>query len=259
MRAKHPAMSDLPEWDRELHIRRGVIMSHEILSIIPAKGTSRGLPGKNLRLLCDKPLVQWTIEASMCSGHVTRTVVSSDSHEILGLARELGACVIERPADYSTDEASSESVMIHALECLEHREGYRPQAVVLLQPTSPLRAAGHIDGALELYIGGQCTAVISGYELERSPLKEFLLSDQGTLTAILDDRFPFMPRQQLPRAFRPNGAIYVVHADTFQHTGSLLTDRTLPFYMDEKVSIDIDTPEDLAAAEECLMQVAVES
>jgi len=234
-------------------------MLDEILGIVPAKGASRGLPGKNLRLLCEKPLIQWTIEASMCSRHVTRTVVSSDSHEILGLASELGAEVIERPEDYATDEASSESVIRHSLEHLEANEGYRPDAIVLLQPTSPLRTAEQIDGALELYLRGECTAVISGYELGRNPLKEFLIGDDGMLGAILEDRFPFLPRQQLPRAFRPNGAIYIVWTDLFRQTGSLLTDQTMPFYMNEEVSIDIDTIEDLIACEERLTAVAVES
>ena len=234
-------------------------MTPEILSIIPAKGVSHGLPGKNLRLLADKPLVQWTIESSLqCSG-VRRTIVSSDSHEILGLAEEVGAEVVERPRELASDTASSESVVEHVLDFLRLRDNYEPEAFILLQPTSPLRTSGHIEGALMLYLSGSCTAVISGYELERSPLKEFLIGEDGKLGAILDDRHPFLPRQQLPRAFRPNGAIYIVKTELFKRSGSLLTDQTAPFYMDEKLSIDIDTIQDMVDAEECLMRVPVES
>ncbi len=232
-------------------------MLHEILAVIPAKGTSKGLPGKNLYPLFGKPLVQWTIEASIRSSYVTRTVVSSDSAEILNLAQGLGAEIIERPAELATDTAGSESVMEHALDCLTETKDYTPDALVLLQPTSPLRTSEDIDGALALYFEQQCTAIISGYELERNPLKEFLIGNDGLLSAILDDGFPFMPRQHLPRAFRPNGAIYVVETDSFMRTGSLLTDDTRPFHMDEEASIDIDCMDDLIAAEKYLSRSAV--
>ena len=229
-------------------------MTIRILSIIPAKGYSRGLPNKNLQPFCGKPLVQWTIEASIESRYITRTVVSSDSKKILGLSRELGAEAIERPGKLASDTASSESVVEHVLDHLRKTEGYRPETLILLQPTSPLRTSQDISAAMELYLGDECSAVISGYDLQRNPLKDFLINDQGSLTAIMNDTNPFLPRQLLPRAFRPNGAIYIVDANLFMQTQTLLTNNTKPFFMEKERSIDIDSIDDLKTAESHLKQ-----
>ncbi len=227
-------------------------MKSEILSIIPAKGFSSGLSGKNLRLLNGKPLVAWTIEASVQSRYITRTIVSSDSDEVLSVSADFEADVIKRPSELASDTAGCESVMEHAVNYLREAEAYNPDVLVLLQPTSPLRTYRDVDGALELYYDKNCSAVISGYELERNPLKEFLIGDDGNLIAILDDRNPFMTRQELPCAFRPNGAIYVVDAKSFMQTQSLLADNTRPFSMPKERSVDIDNIEDLQAAKSYL-------
>jgi len=224
-------------------------MSDEILSIIPAKGTSKALPNKNIYPLCDRPLVCWTIEASLQLASVTRTVVSSDSDRILEIAAASGADTLKRPAELATDGATSESVLEHVLDHLSATEGYRPDVLLLLQPTSPLRTADDIDQAVRLYSETGASAVISGYEPDHNPLKDFLVAPDGTLRSILNDDHPFMPRQQLSRAFRPNGAIYLIKADFFLSTHRLLTDNTIPFYMDRRRSIDIDTLDDLLAAE----------
>lgn len=227
-------------------------MNKKILSIIPAKANSRGLPGKNLRLFCGRGLILWSIEASLKSSFITRTVVSSDSDKILTLAQKAGADVIERPTELASDTASCESVMKHAVDYLHGTEGYKPDVLVLLQPTSPLRDSEDIDGALDLYFNSSSSAAISGYELERNPLKEFLINDSGNLNAIMNNKNPFLPRQQLPKAFRPNGAIYVVDRDIFMQTESLLTDKTVPFFMPKERSVDIDDAEDLKLAERYL-------
>lgn len=229
-------------------------MGNEVLGIIPAKGRSKKLSDKNLHPLCGKALVSWTIEASIQSRHITRTVVSSDSDKILEVAKKAGADVIKRPQELAIDAASTESVIVHTVEYLRKAEEYKPDVLVLLQPTSPLRTYEDIDRAMELYLNSECSAVISGYELERNPLKEFLINDEGKLTAIMDEKFPFLPRQQLPRAFRPNGAIYIVKTDLFMQTHSLLTDNTKPFFMDKQKSIDIDSVDDLRVAENYLEQ-----
>lgn len=229
-------------------------MGNEVLGIIPAKGHSKKLPNKNLHPLCGRALVSWTIEASIQSRHITRTVVSSDSNEILEVSRKLGADVIERPAELASDAASTESVIAHTVKHLSKTEGYSPDTLALLQPTSPLRTYEDIDKAIELYLNSECSAVISGYELERNPLKEFIINDRGRLTAIMDEKFPFLPRQQLPRTFRPNGAIYIIKTDLFMQTYSLLTDNTMPFFMDKQKSIDIDSIDGLRVAENYLRQ-----
>jgi CMP-N-acetylneuraminic acid synthetase len=224
-------------------------MYSEILSVIPAKGNSKGLPNKNTYPFSDRPLLCWTIDASLQSQCVTRTIVSSDSDRILEVAAASGADTLKRPAELATDTATSESVLIHVLDHLLAAEGYRPDVLLLLQPTSPLRTSGDIDQIVNLYNQSRASAVISGYEPDHNPLKDFLVAPDGTLRAVLNDNHPFMPRQQLPRAFRPNGAIYLIKADLFLSTHRLLTDNTVPFYMDRRRSIDIDTLDDLLAAE----------
>ena len=227
-------------------------MKNEILGIVTAKGRSTGLPNKNLHPFCGRPLLSWTIEASLRSRYVNRTVVSSETEKILKLSEGLGANVIERPLELATDTASSIAVMMHAVDYLKRTEDYKPDVLVLLQPTSPLRTCEDIDNSIELYLGSKCSAVISGYEPRKNPLKDLLINDDGRLAAIMDEKFPFSPRQQLPRAFRPNGAIYIVDAGLFVKSQSLLTDDTKPFFMDEPRSIDIDNIEDLQAAEDYL-------
>lgn len=227
-------------------------MGHELLSIITAKGKSTGLPNKNLRLLCGKPLVQWTIEASLGSQFITRTLVSSDKNEILALSKQLGADPVERPPELATDTASSESVLVHAVDYLKKSEGYIPDVLVLLQPTSPLRTYKDIDEAINLYFDGDCSAVISGYELENNTLKDFIIDDEDRLKAIMNNKFPFTPRQQLPQTFRSNGAIYIIKADLFIQKHTLLTNNTRPFFMDKHRSIDINNMDDFIAAEDYL-------
>ena len=232
-------------------------MSQEVLGIIPARANSKRLRKKNLQMLCGKPLLQWSIEAALHCRHITRTVVTSDGEDILELAESPGAETIRRPAELATDTADSLGVIKHTVDYLSQKDGYRPDILVLLQPTSPLRTSEDVDLAMTLYLDTKATAVISGYELERNPVREFLLSPDGRLNAIIDDSYPFAPRQDLPRAFRPNGAIYIINTHLFKKTGSLLTDRTMPFYMAKEASIDIDEMEDLVAAERYMRRTSV--
>jgi CMP-N-acetylneuraminic acid synthetase len=227
-------------------------MGQEILSIMTAKGNSTGLPNKNLRLLCGKPLVQWTIEASLQSQFITRTIVSSDKNEILALSKQLGADIAKRSPELATDTTSSNSVIMHTIDYLKKNEGYIPDVLILLQPTSPLRTYKDIDEAMNLYFNSDCSAVISGYELEKNSLKDFIIDNEDRLKAIMNDKFPFTPRQQLPKIFRPNGAIFIIKADLFMQKHTLLTNNTRPFFMDKHRSIDIDNIEDLIAAENFL-------
>ncbi|MBN2592365.1 MAG: acylneuraminate cytidylyltransferase family protein [Sedimentisphaerales bacterium] len=227
-------------------------MSKEILGIITARANSKRLPGKNLRLLYGKPLLQWTVDASLGSHHITRTVVTSDGEDILKFSESLGSEIIRRPDELATDTAGSLDVIRHTVDYLNQENGYWPDILVLLQPTSPLRTCEDIDSALKFYFQANATAVISGYELERNPLREFLVSPEGKLKAIIDDSYPFAPRQHLPRTFHPNGAIYIIDTNSFMTLNSLLTDQTIPFFMDPERSIDIDNINDLMAAEDYL-------
>jgi len=217
------------------------------IAIIPARGGSKGLPGKNMMNLAGKPLIEWAIDSSLASRHIQHTVLSSDDEDILSFARCERLETISRPRDLAQDDSRTEPVMLHALQHMRfNAEGF--DYVVLLQPTSPLRTALQIDRALEQVVRHQAQGLISVVEPRHHPFKMFI-EDQGYLKAAFDDDFPFMPRQALPTAYAANGAIYIIRTDLFLSSHALLQPQTIPFLMDETSSIDIDSIEDLKRAE----------
>lgn len=222
---------------------------NRIISIITARGGSKGIPNKNIVPLNGRPLMDYTITASLKSRFITETYVTSDCDNILSMADRLGARLIKRPAELASDSARSESAMIHALQYLELQTGTMPEITVLLQPTSPLRDADDIDHAFELFFSSNADALISGTEPDVNPLKQMLVGSDGMLKTLTEDRMaPFKARQLLPRAFAPNGAIYIIKTSIFLQTGILLTDNTVPFYMDKAKSLDVDTLADMEEA-----------
>lgn len=229
-----------------------------VAAIIPARGGSKGIPRKNLVPLCGRPLIAYTIRAALESRSVTETFVTSDCAEILAAARQAGAQTIRRPDALATDEASCEAAVLHALDFLRDQRGYAPEVIVLLQPTSPLRQAGDIDEAFAHFRSSGADALISGTEPESHPLKQMLVAADGTLSALTDDpTAPFRSRQFLPRAFKPNGAIYIIRTDSFRRTGLFFGERTVPFYMEREKSIDIDTAADLEKAANRMKQNSI--
>jgi len=225
----------------------------QILAVIPARGSSKGIPRKNLVELAGHPLVYYTIVAAMGAPSVAMTVLSSEDDEILEVARGLGAHPLRRPEHLSTDSASSESVVEHAiLEMI--RAGHQFDAVLLLQPTSPLRNSKDIEDAVKDFEGMDeaNAALISVYEPEHSPYKAFTINNRHYLEALFGSQTPFARRQDLPQAYYANGAIYLVKVGYFLKSGSLFSEHTRPFTMDRSRSIDIDTRADILAAEHFL-------
>ena len=148
-----------------------MIKGKTVLAVIPARGGSKRLPRKNCLLLQGKPLIVYSIEAAKESVYIDEVVVSTDDEEIASLARQAGASVpFLRPAELSTDEASSVDVVAHALNYYQVNEKKLFDYVVLLQPTSPLRTAAHINQALELLKEKKADAIVSVCEAEHSPL-----------------------------------------------------------------------------------------
>jgi hypothetical protein len=123
-----------------------------VLAIIPARGGSKGVPGKNIRELAGKPLIAYSIEAALESEHVDHVVVSTEDEQIAAAAREWGSEVVPRPPELATDTAPTDPVLEHAVTYLEQLDGYRADLIVLLQPTSPLRPPGLIDACIERYL-----------------------------------------------------------------------------------------------------------
>jgi CMP-N,N'-diacetyllegionaminic acid synthase len=220
------------------------MMTKSILSIIPARGGSKGLPRKNILDLAGKPLMAWTIEYSLKSKYITKTIVSSDDDEVLSVASEYGANIIKRPDFLSTETATSESVVHHVIESL-FDQGEKYDIVVLLQPTSPLRNSTDIDNAILAMLNSSATSIISVFDYNNKILKAFMKDSSGFLTGISNNNFPFSRRQDLPEVYMQNGAIYAIDIDTFMESNSFMGDKTLGYVMTREKSIDIDSLQDL--------------
>ncbi len=224
------------------------INRNDILAIIPARKGSKGLPGKNIRSFFGKPLIAWTIEAAKSSRYIGKVIVSTDSERIAQTAQSFGAEIpFLRPHELSTDDSDMVGVVLHALDFFE-KTGYRPKLLILLQPTSPLRLVEDVDSAIELFLANDCDAVISVSKSQHPIFWTFKIS-QNYLDPVFEDRFLAMNRQELPDTYTPNGAIYLVAADTFLNYKSFYVRRTRPFVMPFKRSIDVDDADDFFLAE----------
>lgn len=219
-------------------------MTKKILAIIPARGGSKGLPRKNIVDLVGKPLIAWSIEASLNSKYINKTIVSSDDYEILKIAKLYKAEVIKRPDNLATDDASSEVVVKHVIKELAKRNDTYDY-IVLLQPTSPLRNAMEIDTAFDKLFKTDATALISVCAVDNKILKAFKQNTDGFIEGISNNQYPFMRRQDLPKTYLSNGATYIIKVDEFIKNSSFYTDKTISYEMDNLTSLDIDTQEDL--------------
>ncbi len=228
----------------------------QILALIPARGGSKGIPGKNIKEFCGKPLIAWSIEAARQSGLVSRVVVTTDYDEIGEIAKKFGAEVpFKRPAELAQDTTPTLPVMIHAVNYLKETENYAPDYVLLLEPTSPGRQMRHIKEAVELILKTGADSVVSVVEVpgRYSPFWQFKVDDNqrmeittgGSLKNIITRR------QNLPKTYTRNGAIYLFKTELlFEHEPSIYGDDTRAYIMDSAYSLDIDTLEDWSEAED---------
>ncbi len=223
-------------------------MTKNILAIIPARGGSKGLLRKNIIDLAGKPLIAWTIEASLNSKYITKTVVSSDDDEILNISKQYKSDIIKRPSELSLDTTASEPVVKHAIENLKKNENF--DYLVLLQPTSPLRDVKNIDDAFDILFKSDANALISVVETNNKILKAFKQNKDGYIDGISNNKYPFMRRQDLPKIYLSNGAIYIIKIDEFLNNNSFFTNKTISYVMDNIKSLDIDTKEDLEKVKE---------
>ena len=225
--------------------------SPKILGVIPARGGSKGFPGKNIYPVNGTPLIAFSIEASLRSSLICKTIVSSDDDEILKVSKSYGAETLKRPYKYATDTANSESVILDALHQLQ-KVGETFDIVVLLQPTSPLRTAQDIDSSIHMMIEKKANAVISVTNIGIKPFKAFFVNKKGYVEGVYNNETPNMRRQDLPDAFLANGAIYGVSVRSFLSSQSFIPEKTISYIMDKNVSIDIDTIEDIKTLESIL-------
>jgi CMP-N,N'-diacetyllegionaminic acid synthase len=228
-----------------------MIGGRRVLALIPARGGSKGIPGKNIIPLAGKPLLGWTVEAAQSCAAIDEIVLSTDDEAIAEIGRGLGASVpFLRSASLATDEASTMDAVFDALDRLP---GF--DVVVLLQPTSPLRTVADIDGCLELL--DAAPACVSVGPATDHPYLTYRVDDQHRLA-------PFVPvsegqslrRQDLPGAWCLNGAVYAADIPWLRAQRSFISARTAAYAMPAERSIDVDTTADLHAAESLLLPLS---
>lgn len=213
----------------------------DVVALVPARGGSKGIPRKNLAPLGGRPLVAWTINAALESASVARTVVSTEDEEIAAAARDLGAEVLPRPRELAADGTPMRAVIAHALEELPGID-----VLVLLQPTSPLRRAHHVDEAVQLLLASGADSVVSVVEVPHRYRPGSLMAlDGDRLLRVGDD---YGTRQEKPLVYARNGpAVLVLRADRIGD--DLYGGDCRPYVMEQRESVDVDDPFDLELAE----------
>ena len=227
----------------------------EILAVVPARGGSKGIPQKNLRHVGGKSLVARAVAAARGAELVSRVVGSTDDDEIAEALRAAGAEVPRlRPAELAADDTPDVPVFLHVLEALE-TEGYRPDIVVNVRPTAPLRTSGDIDAALQTLLSSpEARSVKCVSEVSDHPYKMWTLDDDGLLQPLLPAwraRFggnPDVPRQLLPAVYRSSGAVDAVWVSALKETSMFHPGPVVGYVLEHSLDIDIDDLEDLDAA-----------
>jgi N-acylneuraminate cytidylyltransferase/CMP-N,N'-diacetyllegionaminic acid synthase len=225
-----------------------MIRGGRVLGLIAARGGSKGLPGKNTKMLLGRPLIAWTIAAARDAASLDEIVVSTDSAEIADIARACGAEVpFMRPAELASDTATSVSVVHHAIDWLA-RAGRTFDYVVLLEPTSPLREAADIDAALSLMTAADATAVVSICRTEAAhPSFLFKRAAAGLLTPFLPG--PVKRRQEIDDLYFVEGSVYGSSVATLRSEGGFVQQRTVGFEVPKWKAIEIDDEIDWIVAE----------
>lgn len=225
-------------------------MKSVVLGIITARGGSKSIPRKNIKLVAGKPLIAWTIEPALNCHSLNRVIVSTDDAEIEKVSRDWGAEVpFLRPAELAQDNSPHVDVIVHAIEWLMTNENYCPDYIVLLQPTSPLRTAQDIDAAVALALQRDADCVISVSESPAHPYLNKRVTEEGKLADFADMPKGYLPRQSFPPAYVVNGAIYLARRDVLLRERMWYTSRTYPYIMSPEHSLDIDTPWDMYLAD----------
>lgn len=220
-----------------------------VLGLIPARGGSKGISGKNLAPLCGRPLIAYTCEAARASRRLKRVVVSTDNRDIAGVAEQLGIEVpFMRPPSLAGDDTLMIDVVRHALLLLAE-QGYRPDAVAILQPTSPLRRASHIDAAIDRFETSGADAIVSVVRIPHQFTPGSAMRLEGGKLLPYETTTAPLRRQDKTVLFARNGpAILVVRRSEIE-AGSFYGSNVEGLEMDAVDSVDIDTADDLAAAE----------
>jgi len=221
-----------------------------VLVLIPARGGSKGLTRKNIKQLLGKPLIAWTIEQSLESKYLDRVIVSTEDKEIAEVSKKYGAEVpFMRPRELATDEAKGIDVILHAIDWLNENDKQKQyNLIMLLQPTSPLRATEDIDKAIEFLFLKEAKAIVSVCEVDHHPLWANTLPEDGCMKDFIRKEIMNKNRQELPVFYRLNGAIYLAYCNYIKERKSFFGEETFAYIMPKNRSVDIDSNLDFKLA-----------
>jgi len=234
-------------------------MTQEVLAIIPARGGSKGVPRKNIRPLAGKPLIAHTINAALQSRNIHRVIVSTDDQEIADVAKSFGAEVpFLRPAEFATDTATSLSVIQHAITWLQQKEDYRPQAVAILAPTSPLRTVAQIEATVDLLWTTERDSALTICSVQDHPYFIYQQCEDGRLAELISLESKPLRRQDLPTYYTHSQAVVVSTSEYLRNCSAnqaIFNFQSMAGYrIDRDSALDIDTPDDFLSAETLLKQ-----
>jgi len=239
-------------------------MQKGIVAIIPARSGSKGIPNKNTKNICGKPLIAWSIETAMKSKKIHRVIVSTDSENIAKVARIYGAeTPFLRPKKLAEDTTSIEPVLKHAIEWLDKHQNYETKIIVLLLPTNPLRCEQHLDEAIELFLKSNVDTIITSSEVpaEHNPAWVFRQQKDNPWVLInaLGQKMKDSParRQELPKFYTKNDIAFVLRTENlYQQPGSVFGSTQTLYIMDSFFDADINTEEDWKEMEKKLEKKA---
>ncbi len=229
-------------------------MSADVLAVVPARGGSKAIPGKNLVDLGGRPLIHWTIEAAKASGVIDRVMVTSDDDEILASARSADAEVFGRSRALGSDEVHAIHPVLEVVESLGEA-GYRPRLVVMLLPTSPFRRPEHIAGAVSCWRTNRPPSVVSVTELDKQIIHLRHIGEDGTLIPLAPFDELTAQRQEQRPLYGLNGSIYVADAAQLLSARTYHVPGAMAYVMPADASVDINEPADLLHAQRSLLSL----
>lgn len=219
-----------------------------MLAIIPARGGSKGLPGKNIRDLHGKPLIAYTIEAALKSKRITKILISTDDEEIAEVCRKYVDIPFMRPIELAQDDSLIVDTYLYSVDKVNKLYGEKHDVLVALLPTCPLRSSEDIDNAIKIFEQKEADSVISFYEAPH-PMQWYRTIDEGgVLRAVVPEGDRLANRQEEEKTYLPNGAIYVFKVELLKQK-KYYSDKTFPYLMPAERSIDIDSLHDFKMAE----------
>jgi CMP-N-acetylneuraminic acid synthetase len=217
------------------------------MAIIPARGGSKGVPGKNIKLLAGYPLIAYSIAACKLSKKIDRVVISTDSSEIADISRHYGAEIpFMRPPEISQDRSTDLEFILHALDWFKDSEQEEPEYLVHIRPTTPLREPDLIDDAIDKILADPASSGLrSVHEITESPYKMFGIED-GYLAGLYPDdprpEYYNLPRQNFPPVYKPNGYVDIIKRRTVRNGASLHGSKMLAFIT--QTAVEVDSPEE---------------